>query len=232
MAAMQLSNTRIAAISAALLAALLLWDLSGLDLALAHAAGGAQGFALREHWLLTDVLHTGAKALVWLLVMALCLGVVWPAGPLRQLPPARRLQLAASALLASALVSLLKTGSHTSCPWDLNEFGGVARYASHWVGWLDADGGAGQCFPAGHATSGFAFLGGYFAWRGARPRLARRWTAVALLVGFGLGAAQQLRGAHFMSHTLWTGWLCWMTVWLTDPLFADQGGASSQEVTL
>ena len=24
-----------------------------------------------------------------------------------------------------------------------------------------------------------------------------------------LGLAQQMRGAHFMSHTLWTAWLCW-----------------------
>jgi len=25
-----------------------------------------------------------------------------------------------------------------------------------------------------------------------------------------------VRGAHFMSHTLWTGWLCWVTGWLCD----------------
>ena len=30
------------------------------------------------------------------------------------------------------------------------------------------------------------------------------------------GMAQQARGAHFLSHTLWTGWLCWSTAWLTD----------------
>jgi membrane-associated PAP2 superfamily phosphatase len=227
---MQLTNTRITWISAAALAALLLWDLSGLDLTLAHAVGGPQGFALRDHWLLTDVLHTGAKALVWLLVMGLCLAVVWPVGPLRQLPLARRVQLAASALLASALISLLKTGSHSSCPWDLHEFGGVARYASHWTGWLQPDGGTGQCFPAGHATSGFAFLGGYFALRHEQPRLARVWLALAMLAGFVLGVAQQLRGAHFMSHTLWTGWLCWMTAWLTDPLFAGPAEPSRQEV--
>lgn len=227
---MSLSNTRIAWLSAAMLGTLLLWDLSGLDLTLAYTTGGAQGFALRDHWLLADVLHTGARSLAWSLLMALCLSVAWPLGPLRQLPLNRRVQLAASALFASAVISLLKTGSHTSCPWDLHEFGGVARYASHWAGWLGADGGAGQCFPAGHATSGFAFLGGYFAWRGQAPQVARRWAAAALLAGVGLGVAQQLRGAHFMSHTLWTGWLCWMTAWLTDPLFADKPRATRLEV--
>ena len=31
-----------------------------------------------------------------------------------------------------------------------------------------------------------------------------------------MGLAQQMRGAHFMSHTLWTGWLCWTAGWLFD----------------
>lgn len=226
---MQLSTPRVAWISLATLAAILLWDASGLDLALALTAGGSHGFSLRDHWLLTNVLHTGAKYLAWLMIVALCLAVVWPVGVLRQLPTSRRVQLAASALLASAFITLLKAGSHTSCPWDLHEFGGVAKYVSHWAGWMDRDGGAGRCFPAGHATTGFAFLGGYFALRHDLRRLAIAWAALALVTGFALGVAQQLRGAHFMSHTLWTGWLCWMTAWLADPLFARKGAAFGDE---
>jgi membrane-associated PAP2 superfamily phosphatase len=52
------------------------------------------------------------------------------------------------------------------------------------------------------------------------PRLATRWLTGAVAIGFFLGATQQLRGAHFMSHTLWTGWICWMVGWLSDPLFS------------
>lgn len=227
---MQLSTSRLAWISALALVAISLWDISGQDLALAHAVGDPHGFAWREHWLLTDVLHTGAKSLAWLLIVALSLAVAWPVGVLQQLPMSRRVQLAASALLASALISLLKVGSHTSCPWDLNDFGGVARYASHWAGWLHADGGTGQCFPAGHAATGFAFLGGYFALRHDSPRLARAWAAGALVVGLVLGLGQQLRGAHFMSHTLWTGWLCWMTAWLSDALFIPKDAVRRVQV--
>mgnify|MGYP003449324878 CR=1 FL=1 len=40
--------------------------------------------------------------------------------------------------------------------------------------------------------------------------------------GFALGAVQQLRGAHFMSHTLWTAWICWTLGWLADPLFRGE----------
>jgi membrane-associated PAP2 superfamily phosphatase len=203
----------------------LLWDASGGDLALAQRMGSQAGFALRNNWWLQHVLHDGARQLAWLLGCLLCLAVAWPVGPLRRLPFARRLQLAVSGLLATAVVALLKSGSHTSCPWDLAAFGGVARYQSHWSGWLHSDGGAGRCFPAGHASAGFAFVAGWFALRRDLPRLAAVWLVVALVAGLVLGWAQQLRGAHFMSHTLWTAWICAAVGWATDLVFVRCGQA-------
>jgi len=213
-------TTSVPAVALALLAVPLLWDLSGLDMALAQRMGDQAGFALRENWWLRQVLHEGARQAAWLLGIVLCLGVAWPFGPLRRLPFARRLQLALSALLATAVVLLTKSASHTSCPWDLAQFGGVAHYRSHWLGWWLGDGGPGRCFPAGHASAGFAFLTGWFALRHDLPRLARVWLVAALVAGLLLGLVQQLRGAHFMSHTLWTAWICWMVGWAVDHAFA------------
>ena len=156
--------------------------------------------------------HEAARRLAWLLALALCLSVWWPAGPLARITQAERLRLAVSVLLSALAVSLLKLGSQTSCPWDLVQFGGLAQYMSHWS--LRPDGGAGHCFPAGHASSGFAFAGGYFAFRSTDAVLARRWLAGALVAGAALGIAQQWRGAHFMSHTLWTAVVCWSSTWL------------------
>jgi membrane-associated PAP2 superfamily phosphatase len=103
---------------------------------------------------------------------------------------------------------LLKQLSLTSCPWSLAEFGGSARHVSHWA-WGVADGGEGRCFPAGHATAAFCFLPGYFALRAAAPVAARRWLLAVLGAGAVLGVVQVMRGAHFASHSLWTGWFCW-----------------------
>lgn len=194
---------------------LLAWDALGLDRALAHAFGGASGFPMRDQWFFVQVLHEGARRLGWLLALFLALGVWWPIGVLRRIDQEARLQCALSVLVALGVVSVLKALSTTSCPWDLAEFGGVARYASHWALGV-SDGGGGRCFPAGHAAAGFSFLGGYFALRRQQPRAARLWLAGALVAGLFLGAAQQVRGAHFMSHTLWTGWLCWTSGWLCD----------------
>jgi membrane-associated PAP2 superfamily phosphatase len=72
------------------------------------------------------------------------------------------------------------------------------------------DGGAGGCFPAGHASAAFAYVGGYFVLRRASVRAAALWLSVALVAGLVLGVSQQMRGAHYMSHTLWTAWICWV----------------------
>ena len=75
-------------------------------------------------------------------------------------------------LLCVLVVPALKRLSSTSCPWDLALFGGVARHLSHWR-WGVADGGAGHCFPSGHAVAAFAFISGWFALRSHDPRAAR-----------------------------------------------------------
>lgn len=211
------SAARLLGVTAAGLVALLLWDASGLDLPLAYWFGSAQGFALRDTWMFDLGLHRCARTLSWLLLAVLAAAVWRPMGVLRRIDRPARLQLVATTLLALLAVVLLKSASRTSCPWDLSMFGGSVPYVSHWAFGV-ADGGGGRCFPAGHASAGFAFIGGWFVLRRAAPDAARWWLAASLAAGLLLGLSQQARGAHFMSHTLWTGWVCWTTAWLCDAL--------------
>jgi len=148
--------------------------------------------------------------------LVLCVGVSWPFGWFRQLSSSQRLQWAVTTLLALLAVNVVKALTGISCPWDEAQFGGVARHASHWAQIFQPDGGSGRCFPAGHASAGFAFLGGWFVFRGVDTRIARIWLVGAIAAGLVFGIAQQLRGAHFMSHTLWTAWLCWAVALATD----------------
>jgi membrane-associated PAP2 superfamily phosphatase len=158
-------------------------------------------------------------------VLLLCLGAWWPQGWLARLPFARRLQLAVSTLVCVLAVAAVKSLNASSCPWDLGPFGGLVQPASHWQGFLAGDGGSGHCFPAGHASAGFAFMSGYFAFRQSQARLARAWLALATAGGLVLGLGQQLRGAHFLSHTLWTAALCWAVSWGLDRLWPRWEGA-------
>lgn len=201
----------------AMLVLLLAWDATGGDLALARLAGTPAGFPWRNDAFLVQVMHEGAKDLSWLLMIALFAAIRWPFGLLRRLPAAARAQLAFSALLSVLAVSLLKHASRTSCPWDLQLFGGMATHVSHWA-WRVYDGGPGGCFPAGHASAAFAYVGGFFVLRRVSARAALLWLAAAVAAGLALGVAQQLRGAHYMSHTLWTGWICWTVGFALDLL--------------
>ena len=209
---------------------LLAWDFSGLDLWMAQLFGSAQGFALNEHWLFRDILHDDIRLWPWALELALLVAIFWPFGSLKKLPKKRRVQLALTTLATLLVVSLIKTYSRTSCPWDLRQFGGVAAYVSHWA-WGVADGGTGRCFPAGHASAGFAFIGGFFVFRHGQPNTAWCWFAGAMLVGLTFGLSQQIRGAHFMSHTLWTAWLCWTVAAVIDAAVSRQSRPAAPATT-
>lgn len=197
---------------------ILLWDASGLDLPMARLAGGSRGFALSDDAALVLWLHEVPRFVGWLSLAVLVAAVRWPFALLRGLTRRERIQLALTVLVSVVVVSLLKNSSRTSCPWDLAEFGGTARYVSHWA-WAVHDGGPGRCFPAGHASVAFAYLGGWFVLRRSMPRAAWVWLAMAACFGLVLGLAQQWRGAHYMSHTLWTAWVCWVAGWVVDVVF-------------
>ncbi|MFO1328479.1 MAG: phosphatase PAP2 family protein [Rubrivivax sp.] len=189
----------------ATLALLLLWDFSGLDRAAMHRVGDVNGFPWRDHVLTARVVHDGGRLLGWAMVLLLVVNVWRPLwqGPSRA-DRVRWLLVTVTCVLA---VPSLKWISQTSCPWDLAEFGGVARYVSHWA--PGGDGGPGRCFPSGHATAAFGFIGGWFVLRPHRPRLALLWLGGVLGLGLLFGLGQYLRGAHHPSHTLWSAWLCW-----------------------
>jgi membrane-associated PAP2 superfamily phosphatase len=142
-------------------------------------------------------------ALAWLAI-----GLRWPLGVLRRLSAPERLTLFATTVTSLLAIPLLKHQSYGHCPWDLIEFGGTASYL-RLFDWPAAGTLRGQCFPAGHVSAATAFFGGWFAFRRRAPRIARAWLAVVMLLAMWTGLAQQARGAHFLSHNLWTAWICY-----------------------
>lgn len=196
----------VAAAGALLIAA---WDLSGLDLPVMRWFGDPSGFALRDAFVTSTLLHEGGRWVSYALFAWVLANALRPLPFARGLAPAERGFWLGVTVLCLALVPALKHFSLTSCPWDLAEFGGRARYVSHWQFGVP-DGGPGRCFPAGHPSGAFGFLAGYFALRPHRPRAARLWLAGIVALGAVFGAAQTLRGAHYPSHTLVTAWLCWV----------------------
>jgi len=188
-----------------LLGPLLGWEASGADLPLARLLADAGGFPARHAWWAEHLLHDGLRGLIGALLLAQLLLGLWVP---RWAPPRRELGYGLLAsVLAMGLVSLLKAFSHTSCPYELAEFGGLAPYVPHWMlaVW---DGGPGRCFPSGHAAGAFGLLAAVVPWWRHRPTAGRLLLLGVLLLGLAASVAQLARGAHYLSHCLWAAWLC------------------------
>lgn len=183
------------------------------DLRLADWLYSIEGdrWTLRDGFITETLIHEAGRdmsAAAWLCVLS-----AWLASRFHPwLTPWRRplAYLAGSTLTAALLVTWIKSGTNVDCPWDLARYGGQLGYVGLFeprpAYFPDA-----SCFPAGHASAGYAWVSLYFFLLPVRPRL--RWFGLATGLGLGLlfGAAQQLRGAHFLSHDLTTLMVCWLT---------------------
>lgn len=194
------------------LGALLIWALfvqAGLDWTTTGLAFDAERkrFPLRDTWALTALGHEGLKYAV-LVFWCACLG--WALLPRRWAGDWRGAarHAALGMALTAVVVTTLKQASAHSCPWDLAAYGGSAEWFAPFAS-LPANPGPGRCLPAGHPAAGFALFALYFALRDAHPSAARIGLAAAWLVGLIASAVQVARGAHFVSHALWTAWIAW-----------------------
>lgn len=185
-------------------------------------------WALRDAFWTETLVHQGGRAaslLAWLAVLIAAARAHRQAGGRWQAPLR---YLAAAVLLSVAMVSLAKHGLSSDCPWDMQAFGGKRPTLSI----LDprpADLPAGHCFPAGHASAGYAWVALYFALAAAGVRCGgpRLGLLAALGAGAVFGLSQQLRGAHFLSHDLWTLAICWCSALALRPMLRPREIARS-----
>lgn len=190
-----------------ILIATLICDFMGYDMTVAHWFGTKIGFTLQNNYLLKFIFHDVGQHTARLLFIVLIIMIWRPLGVFKCIHKANRIHLVVSTLLASIVIIVIKRISQTSCPWSLSEFGGVIPYVSHWQ-WNINTPDAGHCFPGGHASSGFAFIAASFWFRNYSLRLSRWIWYLSSLIGLIFGWTQQMRGAHFFSHTLWSWAIC------------------------
>lgn len=186
------------------------WDVINLDNTVSHLWGSAAGFALKDHAFWGVTVYKIERMVGWACMALLLWMVLKPpafASVFQSMSLHRRWLMLAGVIVALLLIQWLKRHSLTSCPWDYQIYGGIAQDVSHWRFGL-RDGGPGHCFPAGHPSAGFAFLAVPAFVALSSPRWAVWLAAAALGLGCLLGFTQIARGAHFVSHVLWSAWWC------------------------
>lgn len=111
------------------------------------------------------------------------------------------------ALFVPSLITGLKQLSGLHCPVDLARYGSGDIAFYRFLDAIPAQINAGHCFPAGHATSGLWLAAFCIFWLPTKPKKAVQVFFVGLSVGLIMGWIQQMRGQHFLFHTLWSAWL-------------------------
>lgn len=115
-------------------------------------------------------------------------------------------------VFSSEMIGHLKRASDVYCPIKIQAYGGTENIplsAIHEPFPSFAANG-GQCWPGGHSITGFIFVACFFGlYRLGLRRAAWISLAIALCYGNFLGLIQVIRGQHYLSHQLWSGFLCW-----------------------
>ncbi len=163
----------------------------------------------RNAWWSKILIHSWFKGVLILAALA-CLWTTWRH---RKLADHRRWRLvAASAIVVPLMISLWKRTSPLHCPWDVDRYGGFAPYFDLLSSLSSNIAKAGHCFPAGFvSTSGWLLAFALLRY----PENRRFSWGAGLGAGalcLGLGFVQQMRGAHFLSHVLWSIWISWALV--------------------
>jgi len=143
-----------------------------------------------------------------LILLALVLSFV--VKPLRRFRTRNNVFILLCLLLVPAVVGLGKKETHVHCPYQLQEFGGDVPYVTLFQ--ANRYETPGRCFPAGHASGGFALL--LFALIAATRRQQMAALTGAMALGWAMGGYQMVNGRHFLSHTLTTILLAWIVILL------------------
>ena len=199
-------------------------DYSGIDLwweSLFHN-DAAQIWPFRDHWLFEGVIHEGGRKL------NICMAALWLAAfagaslrpSLKKYKKPLIYFLTATAA-GPLIVGGLKAVTHIYTPWDIAPFSGPFPYI-HLFDPAPTGLPAGGAFPAGHASGGYAFVSLYFFMD--IPALSlKRMKPMGLMAGLILGGiygiGQQVRGAHFPSHDLFSLVICWYSAFFLYFLF-------------
>lgn len=223
-----ISHTHLVAPFLFLIVATIFLDGFGYNFFIADQIYQSQGetWALKESWILETVIHQGGR---WLTgIMLLCVLTLFisswhwrktkafrgPAGV-----------LLSSVILSLIAVSFFKSLTHIDCPWSFKRYGGELLSVS--ISDALFGDGKGKCFPAGHASGGYAWIALYFFFSEINASYRFIGLTIGLTLGILFGFAQQLRGAHFLLDDIWTLGICWYVSLSIHTIFFKPGAKST-----
>ncbi len=120
-----------------------------------------------------------------------------------------------SAIFVPLIASSIKGETNMPCPKDEVRYGGVYPRTAVWQNYppeFKLHHHKSKCWPAGHASGGFALLSLIFLFHKRKNKIIAG--TVALTTGWSMGLYKMVIGDHFFSHTVITMILAWLIILL------------------
>lgn len=161
------------------------------------------------------IFYDGIKRLIILIGVAMLIGTVvfWRRPSFIPYRRSMMIVLLSSITIPLAIGSL-KALTNMPCPKSLEIFDGTYPHTCVWENYTAKECHLKQqkCWPAGHASGGFALLSLIFLFKNRRNKIIAG--AVAMVVGWSMGSYKMLIGDHFLSHTTITMIVAWLLILL------------------
>lgn len=115
-----------------------------------------------------------------------------------------------SVAIVPFIIGVLKATTNVPCPCDATIFGGEYPYIRVIDSMPQEIIKKFKCYPAGHASGGFALMSLYFLFKSDRNKILA--LTVAMIIGWSMGIYKMLIGHHYLSHTIITMLLAWFLI--------------------
>lgn len=115
-----------------------------------------------------------------------------------------------SIAIVPLIIGTLKANTNVPCPCDFTYFGGEYPYIKVLDSMPQEIVKKFKCYPAGHASGGFALMSLFFLFKERKNRFIA--LGVAITIGWSMGLYKMLIGHHYLSHTVITMILAWLLI--------------------
>lgn len=165
------------------------------------------------------LLYTGPKALIILFAVILVVALIFRAlsnasFSSLEIDTKRIVIVLLSLLIVPSVIGGLKATTNGACPSNLKNFGGdivfVSALAPYPIDEVPTK--KQRCFPAGHASGGFALMALFFLFNNKNHQKIALITAN--IIGWTMGGYKMVIGDHFLSHTIITQLIAWALICL------------------
>lgn len=179
-----------------------------LDFAMADFIYDHIGWRFKQSFIVEGLLHKCARVVLIAIYLGIIFRLIKKKREAGDPAVVYNLFILVLAIGSSVLiVSITKRFLNVDCPWDLIRYGGDKPYFSlfnYSRQYLPSA----HCFPASHASVGSSWIALFFYYKVTQNSLKFKALGGVLCLGLVFGFAQQLRGAHFISHDLWSFLIC------------------------